>query len=83
MYKCEENQQSLVCLNLKFLGCIKTFCLLLFQISYLVFLGLYSYILIVQLTPAFHFLEGILIGWVFTIFVEEMRQVGVSFLQNL
>ncbi|XP_025081227.1 transient receptor potential cation channel subfamily M member 2-like isoform X2 [Pomacea canaliculata] len=52
-------------------------------ISYLVFLGLYSYILIVQLTPAFHFLEGILIGWVFTIFVEEMRQFSSNYAHSV
>ncbi|XP_041372305.1 transient receptor potential cation channel subfamily M member-like 2 [Gigantopelta aegis] len=44
-------------------------------ISYLLFLMLYSYILLVQFRSAFSIYEGVLIGWVFTIFVEEIRQV--------
>ena len=52
------------------------------QISYLVFLGLYSYILVVKLSSNFHFIEGILIIWVFTIFVEELRQVRVTYVVN-
>ncbi|XP_035828049.1 transient receptor potential cation channel subfamily M member-like 2 isoform X2 [Aplysia californica] len=44
-------------------------------IAYIVFLLLYAYILVVQLTREFHVVEGILIGWVFAIFVEEIRQL--------
>ncbi|CAL1536039.1 unnamed protein product, partial [Lymnaea stagnalis] len=44
-------------------------------VAYLIFLVLYSYILVVELTSEFHYLEGFLMGWVFTIFVEEIRQV--------
>ncbi|CAG5118818.1 unnamed protein product, partial [Candidula unifasciata] len=43
-------------------------------IAYFIFLLLYSYYLVVQLSKEFHFLEGILIGWVCTVFFEEIRQ---------
>ncbi|XP_070175133.1 transient receptor potential cation channel subfamily M member-like 2 [Littorina saxatilis] len=52
-------------------------------LSYLIFLGLYSYILVVQLSSTFHFLEGILIIWVFTIFVEEMRQLVTNYAHSV
>ncbi|XP_076456247.1 transient receptor potential cation channel subfamily M member-like 2 isoform X2 [Babylonia areolata] len=52
-------------------------------ISYLVFLGLYSYILVVQLSSEFHVLEGILIAWVFTIFVEELRQLVTNYAHSI
>ncbi|KAL8563213.1 hypothetical protein ACOMHN_053960 [Nucella lapillus] len=52
-------------------------------LSYLVFLGLYSYILVVQLSSKFHFLEGILIVWVFTIFVEELRQLVTNYAHSV
>ena len=51
---------------------------LLFQISYLLFLMLYSFILLVEFKRAFSIYEGVLIGWVFTIFTEEIRQVFMS-----
>ncbi|KAK7482390.1 hypothetical protein BaRGS_00026409, partial [Batillaria attramentaria] len=52
-------------------------------IAYLVFLGLYSYILLVQLSSTFHVLEGILIFWVFTIFVEELRQLVTNYAHSV
>ncbi|KAK3787677.1 hypothetical protein RRG08_031907 [Elysia crispata] len=50
--------------------------------SYTVFLLLYSYILVVYLSENFHFLEGILAAWVFTIFLEEVRQFCESYASN-
>ena len=47
----------------------------IFQIAYLFFLLLYAYVLVVKLESSFHVTEGILIGWVATLFVEEIRQV--------
>ncbi|GFN90287.1 transient receptor potential cation channel subfamily m member 2-like, partial [Plakobranchus ocellatus] len=47
--------------------------------AYAVFLLLYSYILVVHLSSSFHFLEGILMVWVFTIFLEEVRQFLESY----
>ncbi|KAK7475589.1 hypothetical protein BaRGS_00033178, partial [Batillaria attramentaria] len=44
-------------------------------VAYLVFLSLYSYLLLVKLSPSFHFLEVIILVWIFTIFAEELRQV--------
>ncbi|XP_064594682.1 transient receptor potential cation channel subfamily M member-like 2 isoform X2 [Liolophura sinensis] len=44
-------------------------------ISYLAFLVLYSYILLVVFSPQLSNAELVLIVWVFTIFVEELRQV--------
>ncbi|XP_048236497.1 transient receptor potential cation channel subfamily M member-like 2 isoform X3 [Haliotis rufescens] len=44
-------------------------------VSYLLFLGIYSYILLIQFNKTFSVLEGILIFWVFTIMVEECRQI--------
>nr|KAG5688392.1 hypothetical protein BaRGS_026660 [Batillaria attramentaria] len=43
-------------------------------VAYLVFLSLYSYLLLVKLSPSFHFLEVIILVWIFTIFAEELRQ---------
>ncbi|XP_059152108.1 transient receptor potential cation channel subfamily M member-like 2 isoform X2 [Physella acuta] len=43
-------------------------------VFYLVFLMLYSYVLVVKLTSEFVYQEGILIVWVATIFTEELRQ---------
>nr|KAG5691042.1 hypothetical protein BaRGS_021253 [Batillaria attramentaria] len=45
------------------------------KVAYLVFLSLYSYLLLVKLSPSFHFLEVIILVWIFTIFAEELRQV--------
>ena len=39
---------------------------------------LYSFILLVEFKRAFSIYEGVLIGWVFTIFTEEIRQVFMS-----
>ncbi|XP_067687429.1 transient receptor potential cation channel subfamily M member-like 2 [Haliotis asinina] len=44
-------------------------------VSYLVFLAIYSYILLINFNKDFTVLEGILIFWVFTIMVEECRQI--------
>ncbi|GFR76765.1 transient receptor potential cation channel subfamily M member 2-like [Elysia marginata] len=51
--------------------------------SYTVFLLLYSYILVVYLSDNFHFLEGVLAAWVFTIFLEEIRQFVESYASNI
>ncbi|KAH9505775.1 Transient receptor putative cation channel sub M member 2 [Bulinus truncatus] len=47
-------------------------------ITYMIFLVLYSYILVVQLKPEFHFMEGILIFWVVSILMEEIREFLIS-----
>ncbi|KAL5010117.1 hypothetical protein ScPMuIL_012422 [Solemya velum] len=46
--------------------------------SYVIFLALYSYILVVSLQPTWSIEEYFLIFWVFTIFTEEIRQVVTS-----
>ncbi|XP_052244809.1 transient receptor potential cation channel subfamily M member-like 2 isoform X3 [Dreissena polymorpha] len=47
-------------------------------LSYIVFLSLYTYILIFNFTPTVSAAEMVLIVWVFTIFMEEVRQVVTS-----
>ena len=47
-----------------------------FQLSYIAFLLLFSYILIVSFKPEVSVAEIVLMVWVFTIFTEEIRQVG-------
>ncbi|KAK3605981.1 hypothetical protein CHS0354_019660 [Potamilus streckersoni] len=47
-------------------------------ISYMVFLGLYSYILISKLGPNLSPEEIVLIVWVFTNFTEEIRQISTT-----
>nr|KAI8744050.1 transient receptor potential cation channel subfamily M member 2-like [Biomphalaria glabrata] len=42
--------------------------------TYLVFLALYSYLLVVQLTREIHWIEGVLIAWVISLFLEELRE---------
>ncbi|KAK7115842.1 hypothetical protein V1264_001645 [Littorina saxatilis] len=42
--------------------------------SYAAFLCLYSYILLIQLSSEWHYLESLLAIWVLTIFMEEVRQ---------
>ncbi|XP_052253944.1 transient receptor potential cation channel subfamily M member-like 2 isoform X2 [Dreissena polymorpha] len=44
-------------------------------LSYIVFLSLYTYILIFNFTPTVSAAEMVLIVWVFTIFMEEVRQI--------
>ncbi|KAL8572120.1 hypothetical protein ACOMHN_052917 [Nucella lapillus] len=43
-------------------------------ISYLVFLTLFSYVLLVALSREYNDIEGVLLFWVLTIFLEEVRQ---------
>ncbi|ESO93554.1 hypothetical protein LOTGIDRAFT_161660 [Lottia gigantea] len=45
-------------------------------LTYLVFLGLYSFHLLISFNRTFTILEGVLCGWVVTIFVEEIRQMS-------
>lgn len=49
-----------------------------FQLSYVIFLGLYSYILLVKFNKDVSNEEIILIIWVFSIFAEEVRQVTLE-----
>ncbi|XP_036366251.1 transient receptor potential cation channel subfamily M member-like 2 isoform X2 [Octopus sinensis] len=44
-------------------------------IFYVIFLGIYSYVLLVELKPQRSFLEWLLIMWVIGIFTEEIHQV--------
>ncbi|KAK3579276.1 hypothetical protein CHS0354_033354 [Potamilus streckersoni] len=60
--------------NNKSLNTIESFELS-FAISYMIFLGLYSYILISQLENNLSVEERILIVWVVAIFIQEIRQV--------
>ena len=52
-----------------------TYDVLLFQITYLGFLTMYSYMMIVSFNPKFSAEEILLIVWVAAITVEELRQV--------
>ncbi|KAJ8309654.1 hypothetical protein KUTeg_012798 [Tegillarca granosa] len=47
-------------------------------IAYIVFLALYSYELLTQFKPDVSVTEIVLIVWVFSIFIEELRQVSVG-----
>ncbi|KAK6180329.1 hypothetical protein SNE40_012504 [Patella caerulea] len=51
--------------------------------TYLVFLCLYSYHILISFNRQFTIIEGIICGWVVTIFVEEMRQVYTSNARSL
>ncbi|KAH3857394.1 hypothetical protein DPMN_100001, partial [Dreissena polymorpha] len=44
-------------------------------ISYLLFLGLFAYVLLFDLTPTVSTIEFVLMTWVLTILVEEIRQM--------
>ncbi|XP_050407123.1 transient receptor potential cation channel subfamily M member 1 isoform X2 [Patella vulgata] len=44
-------------------------------VSYLIFLGLYSYLMLVKFNPYFTIVEGVVCFWVFTIACEEIRQI--------
>jgi len=45
------------------------------QLAYLIFLALFSYMLLVELNSSVSVIEIILMVWVFSIFAEEIRQV--------
>ncbi|XP_038076679.1 transient receptor potential cation channel subfamily M member-like 2 isoform X1 [Patiria miniata] len=45
------------------------------MIAHFVFLGLFSYILLSNFTEKISVYEMVLIGWVFTLFTEEVRQI--------
>ncbi|CAH1774148.1 unnamed protein product [Owenia fusiformis] len=44
-------------------------------LAYIVFLLLFSYLMLVSFSPDFNIIEIIIIVWVFTIFIEEIRQL--------
>ncbi|XP_014774531.2 transient receptor potential cation channel subfamily M member-like 2 [Octopus bimaculoides] len=44
-------------------------------IFYIIFLGIYSYVLLVELKPQIFYLEWLLIVWVIGIFTEEIHQI--------
>lgn len=49
------------------------------QIFFLLFLLLYSYVMLIQFHEGkIYFPEMVLVGWVVTIFLEELRQVRVT-----
>ncbi|XP_050398127.2 transient receptor potential cation channel subfamily M member-like 2 isoform X2 [Patella vulgata] len=47
------------------------------SLSYIVFLGLYSYHMLVSFKPQFNVFGGILCFWVFTLVCEEIRQLSI------
>ncbi|KAL4228805.1 Transient receptor putative cation channel subfamily M member 2 [Mactra antiquata] len=47
-------------------------------LSYMVFLGLFTYVLIFNFNPSVSVPEIVLMVWVFTIFAEEIRQVAAT-----
>ena len=51
--------------------------IIVFQVSYIIFLTLYAIILLSDFNPAIEIKEIVLIVWTFTLFSEEIRQVKV------
>ncbi|KAK7469456.1 hypothetical protein BaRGS_00036522, partial [Batillaria attramentaria] len=75
-YSVARQQEMTACQKVKefYTAPMAIFCLNF--TTYLVFLSLYSYLLLIKLSPSFHFLEVIIFVWVFTIFIEEARQLA-------
>ncbi|XP_050410317.1 transient receptor potential cation channel subfamily M member-like 2 [Patella vulgata] len=70
--KKEEQETEWTRIENFFLKPVTIFCLNL--LSYVIFLGLFSYLMVVSFNPTFSVIEIIICVWVFTFCAEEIRQ---------
>ncbi|XP_055958034.1 transient receptor potential cation channel subfamily M member-like 2 [Patella vulgata] len=68
----EKENEDWTCIKKFFLKPVTIFCLNL--LSYVIFLGLFSYLMVVSFNPTFSVIEIIICVWVFTLVLEEIRQ---------